>query len=202
MITSPNLNFLAQIEEYPEMTPILENKYQGFIKKEGIYEPWGKDITEKYLPHKSLKYLIENNLVTQDKNGDWILIEYSAGVSNSPDWLHWLETGCKRNWSIYKWKQDTDINEKFTFYSMETKDGWNRTYLSVKLNNHLYSRITNPNGFWVETVERTDICDGSGKEQLYYKDNFGSIQGKMPVKIEKKIQELKNKNIKFGYYKF
>jgi hypothetical protein len=172
----------------------------NFINEEGIYQP--ELGSPSVLSHKSLKYLIENDLVFQDENGDWILVEYSTGTTNSEDWFHWEKTGYKRSWSFHKWKHDTDLDGPHTCCSIETKEGWDKKYLTVKLNNHKYSRFTHPNGYWSETIIRTDICGGYGEEQLYYKDSLGTTSGKMPVKIGKKVQGLKDKGIEFGFYKF
>tara|TARA_R110000803_G_scaffold95937_1_gene164021 strand:+ start:146 stop:751 length:606 start_codon:yes stop_codon:yes gene_type:complete len=198
-----NQNFLSQIETHPEQTLLLEKNYEKFIKKEGIYEPeWITESFSEYKSFKPLRYLIENNLVVKDDDGDWILVQYSFGTTNTEEFFHWEKTGYQRVWSIFKWKSDTDLDENHTYYSIETKDGWNRKYLKILLNNHGYSKHIHPNGFWVETVNRTGRDDGYGENQLYYKDSLGNTSGKMPVKIGKKVQEIKDKGIEFGFYKF
>ncbi len=202
-----NSNFLAQILKYPELSQAIEEEYKDFIIKEGIFEPYdpnnrSSNPDKNFICFKPLRYLIENNFVTQDKNGDWILIDYNEGTSNESLFHHWMNTGYKTNWDITKWKQDTDLDESHSFYFVASKEGYIRSNLDIILNNHHYERNTYPNGFWAETVRRTDICDAWGKEQLYYGDAFGATQGKIPVKIGKKIQEIKNKGIEFGFYKF
>ena len=195
-----NSNFLFQIQPNHEHTLLLEEKYKNFIKKEGIYEPESQPSC--FLTHKPLRYLIENNFVFQDENQDWVLVKYSEGISNGEDWHHWLKTGYKRSWSVHRWKSDTNLDEIHTPYSCKTKDGWDRKYLKVKLNKHYYSKHVHSNGFWVETIQRLDVNDGYGEGQLYYRDSIGNISGKMLVKIGRKIQELKDKGIEFGFYKF
>lgn len=198
-----NSNSPTQKESILEQTLLLEKKYEKFIKKEGIYEPkWIPEILTRSNAFKPLRYLIENNLVVKDDDGDWILVQYSFGTTNTEEFFHWEKTGYQRVWSVFKWKSDTNLDEEHTYYSMETKDGWNRKYLKVLLNNHEYSKHTQLNGFWVETVTRMGIDDGYGSNQLYYKDSLGKIIGKMPLKIGKKVQEVKDKGIEFGYYKF
>ena len=171
-----------------------------FINEEGIYEPENRP--PDFLTHKPLRYLIENNFVFQDENQDWVLVGYSEGISNGEDWHHWLKTGYKRSWDVHRWKSDTNLDEICTSYSCETKGGWDRKYFKVRLNNHEYFQILHPNGYWVETVSRTDIEEAYGEEQLYYKNKDRLTSGKMPVKIGRKIQELKDKGIEFGFYKF
>jgi hypothetical protein len=181
----------------------LEEKYKNFIKKEGIYEPeWKTESFSEYKPFKPLRYLIENNLVVKDENEDWILVQYSFGATNTEEFFHWEKTGYQRIWSIYKWKPDTNLDEKDTYYSFESKSGLSRKCLKVKLNRHSYSKHIHSNGFWVETIQRLGVNDGYGEGQLYYKDPIGNTSGKMPVKIGRKIQELKDKGIEFGFYKF
>ena len=72
--------------------------------QEGIHE---SQQTE-YHAHLPLGVLIENNAVEQDKNGDWVMIEYSRGYTNSKEWFTWMETRHLTDWSITKWKADTD----------------------------------------------------------------------------------------------
>jgi uncharacterized protein (DUF1919 family) len=164
-----------------------------FINEEGIYEPEMR--SPDFLTHKPLKYLIENNLVFQDENGDWVLVEYCEGTSNEEDWNHWRKTGYKRSWSVTRWESNVNLNELNTSYSIETKDGWDRKYFKIKLNNHFYFQIINPDGYWSETVTRTDIDGGYGDAQLYYQNKLEPTLNKIPVKIGKKVQELKNKGI-------
>jgi hypothetical protein len=182
---------------------LLEEKYKKFIKKEGIYEPkWITEDISEYNPFKPLRYLIENNLVVKDDDGDWILVKYSFGFTNTEEFFHWKKTGYQRVWSIYKWKPDVDLDERHTFYSIETKNGLNKKILTIRLNNHEYSKHTYSNGYWVETVNRTGRDDGYGENQLHYKDSLGTTSGKMPIKIGKKIQETKGKGMELGFYKF
>lgn len=198
-----NSNFLPQIQTNSEHTLLLEEKYKNFIKKEGIYEPeWKSYNISEYEPFKPLRYLIENNLVVKDEDGDWILVQYSFGVTNTEEFFHWEKTGYRRIWNIYKWKPDTNLDERDTSYSFESKDGRSRKHLQVELNRHYYSKHIHSNGFWVETIQRIGIDDGYGENQLYYRDSLGNTSGKMPVKIGRKIQELKDKGIEFGFYKF
>jgi hypothetical protein len=198
-----NSNFLFQIQTNPEHILLLEEKYKNFIKKEGVYEPeWLTGDSSEYIPFKPLRYLIENDLVVKDSDGDWILIQYSFGATNTKEFFHWEKTGYKRIWSIYKWKSDVDLDERYTFYSIETKKGLNKKFLTIKLNNHEYSKHIYSNEYWVETVNRTGGYDGYGENQLYYKNSLRTTSGKIPVKIGKKVQELKDKGIEFGFYKF
>jgi hypothetical protein len=194
----------SQVQTKAEYALLLEEKYKNLIKKEGVYEPeWKTEKYDEYKPFKSLRYLIENDLVAKDEDGDWYLVQYSFGFTNTEEYFHWKKTGYQRVWSIYKWKPDTDLDEDDTSYLFESKNGCSRKHLKVKLNKHYYSKHTySDDGYWSETIQRIGVDDGFGGGQLYYKDSLNITSGKMPVKIGKKIQELKDKKIEFGFYKF
>ena len=176
-----------------------------FIDEKGLYQPQkstgdlGNQPDSKYqcMMHVPLKHLIENNYVFQDENEDWILVEYYAGELNSIDYINWIKTGYKKHWQVCRWKKDVNQDEISTLYSQETSCGWDRNYFRVELNNHTYRRIIHPNGYWVEKVDRIDNCD-----QLYYKNAYDRTSGKMPIKIGKKIQELRDQGLEVGFYKF
>jgi hypothetical protein len=197
-----NSNILLQIQNDNEHALFLEKKYKNYTKKEGIYNPgpkWKMKLYPDSEQYRSLRYLIENNLVVKSEDGDYILVLYCFGATNTEEFFHWEKTGYERVWTVYKWKQDTNLDEEDTYYSFETKFGEDVKYFKVKLNKHYYSKAIHFNGFWVETIEK---IGGSGGGQLYYKDSLGNTSGKMPVKIGGKIKELNDKGIKLGFYKF
>jgi hypothetical protein len=177
----------------------------SYIKEEGLYlpktpdNPWGMVPDElRFVFHTSkqpLKYLIENGHVFQDENKDWVLVRYSWGATNTEDYFHWEKTGYQRLWKIWKWDPNVDLDQSDTYYYVRPSGRGGSHHFKVRLNNHYYHRVTHPNGYWVETVER-------GLNQLYYKNSMGLCEGKFPVKIGKKVQELRDKGIEFGYYKF
>ena len=173
----------------------------SYIKEEGIYQPKTPDNpfgTPKFLfslPFQPLRYLIENDHVFQDENGDWVLVRYGCGSRDTEDYSHWEKTGYTRDWSILKWGPDVDLDESYTHHYQCSKSGYNRKYFKVQLNNHYYSRIIRLDGYWSEGVDR-------GYDTIYYGDSMGICKGKFPVKIGKKIQELRDKGIEFGFYKF
>ena len=177
----------------------------SYIKEEGIYLPKSPDnplgkppyasLYPQHISDQPLKYLIEKGHVFQDENGDWVLVEYSWGCTNTEDYFHWEKTGYQRDWSIFKWEPDVDLDQSDTCYQQYSKTGWDRKHFKVRLNTHYYSRTTHPDGYWSETVER-------GLDQLYYRNSMGLCEGKFPVKIGKKVQELRDKGIEFGFYKF
>jgi hypothetical protein len=183
-----------------------------FIKEEGEYDPEFGSQPGKGLTHHPLRYLIENNHVFQDENKDWVMITYSHGVTNGECFNHWLKTGYKTNWIIDRWKPDTNLDIKHSCYSHMEKEGWDTEFFSVIFKNHEYCRITRNSvdkeclSFfrhkWTETVKRLDIDGSYGEEQLYYRDSSNFTQRKMPVKIGKKVQELRDKGIENGVYEF
>ena len=61
--------------------------------------------------HYPLRRLIQEKIVTQNSDGDWERISYDPGTTNSPDFMHWLNTGEKLCWCIEKWKSNTDLDE-------------------------------------------------------------------------------------------
>jgi hypothetical protein len=173
----------------------------SYIKEEGVYAPkspdnlWGTPNSHFFLEDKPLRYLIENDHVFQDENGDWVLVKYSCGWMDTEDYSHWEKTGYARDWGIFKWQPDTDLDEPFTHYYHCDKSGREVKHFRVTLNSHYYDRIIRSSGYWSEGVDRK--CN-----TIYYGDSMGNFHGKFPVKIGKKVQELRDKGIEFGYYKF
>ena len=164
----------SQVQTKAKYALFLEEKYKNFIKKEGVYEPeWKTEKYDEYKPFKSLRYLIENDLVVKDETGDWILVQYGFGTTNTEEYFHWKKTGYQRVWSIYKWKPDTDLDEKDTYYLFESKNVCSIKHLKIKSNKHYYSKHTySDDGYWSETIQRLGVDDGFGGGQLYYKDSL------------------------------
>ena len=167
------------------------------------FTPLEKGIHESqqslWSPYDPLKVLIENNQVEQDDNGDWVMICYHWGYTNSKEHFHYMETGYLTDWTIYKWKHDVDQNERHTSYRTEAKDCIPREYLTIVNENHRYSKdLYEDDDFWTEGIES---IKNSSRLPLYYKDSLGNKNGKIPVKIGKKIQEIKDKGIISGFYK-
>ena len=183
-----------------------------FIKEEGEYDLKFGFQPGEGLAHHPLRYLIENNHVFQDENKDWVMITYDHGITNGECFNHWLETGYQKNWIITRWKSDTDLDIKHSHYASMDKEGWDTEVFRVRFKNHEYRRITYNSVDkehlpfirykWIETVRRLDIDGSYGEEQLYYRNSSNFTQGKMPVKIGKKVQELRDKGIENGVYEF
>lgn len=167
--------------------------------QEGIHESQQSE----FHAHLPLGILIENKAVEQDENGDWVMIEYSRGYTNSKEWFTWMETGHLTDWSITKWKADTDRDEAASYYRIENKDCIPREFLTIVNKHHRYERFLyeDEDNFWTENILslKTPDLNPIG----YYDCSLdGYRQGKMPVKIGKCIQEIKDKGIISGFYKF
>jgi hypothetical protein len=167
--------------------------------EEGIHE---SQQTE-YHSHLPLGILIENNAVQQDKNGDWVMIGYSRGYTNSKEWFTWMETGYLTDWCITKWKHDTNRDETSSYYRDENKDCIPREYLTIVNKHHRYSRylFEDDDNFWSEGIVSLKTKDWNPIN--YYDCSLnGYRRGKIPVKIGKCIQEIRDKGIVSGFYKF
>ena len=166
--------------------------------QEGIHE---SQQTE-YHAHLPLGVLIENNAVEQDKNGDWVMIEYSRGYTNSKEWFTWMETRHLTDWSITKWKADTDRDEIASYYRIENKDCIPRELLTIVNKHHRYERhLFEGDEFWAEHILSLKTKDLNPIN--YYDCSLnGYKRGKIPVKIGKHIQEIRDKGIVSGFYKF
>jgi hypothetical protein len=165
--------------------------------EEGIHESQQTEFHN----HLPLKILIENNAVEQDENGDWVMISYSRGMTNSKEWFTWMETGYLTDWSISKWKHDTDRDEIFTCYRIENKDCIPREFLTIANKHHRYCKdLFEGDSFWTEEIVSLKTGDWN---QVYYNCSLRTPQsGKIPVKLGKKIQEIKDKGIVSGFYRF
>ena len=164
--------------------------------EEGIHESQ----QSKYHSHLPLKILIENNAVEQDENGDWVMISYSRGYTNSKEWFTWMETGYLTDWCINRWKHDTDRDEICSFYRLENKDCIPREFLTIVNKHHRYSKyLFEGDDFWTEGIVSLKTEDW---DQIYYGDSLGGKNRKIPVKIGKCIQEVRDKGIVSGFYKF
>jgi hypothetical protein len=164
--------------------------------EEGIHE---SQQTEYYV-HLPLGILIENNAVQQDENGDWVMIKYNRGYTNSKEWFTWMETGYLTDWCITKWKHDTNRDETSSYYRDESKDCIPREFLTIVNKHHRYYRyLSEGDSFWVDGIVSLKTEDGY---PIYYEDSLGGKNGKIPVKIGKCIQEIRDKGIVSGFYKF
>jgi hypothetical protein len=164
--------------------------------EEGIHESQ----QFKYHHHFPLKTLIENNVVEQDENGDWVMISYGRGMTNSKEYFHYLETGYLTNWYIIKWKHDADQDETNTCYRIEYKNHTSREFLTIVNKHHRYSRyLFEGDNFWTEEIVSLKTGDW---DQIYYRDSLNKKSRKVPVKLGKNIQEIKDKGIVSGFYKF
>lgn len=163
--------------------------------QEGIHESQQTEFHH----HLPLGVLIENKAVEQDENRDWVMITYGRGMTNSKEWFTWMETGYLTNWHITKWKHDADQDEIGTAYRYESKDLVPREFLTIVNKHHRYSRhLFEGDDFWTENIVSLKTGDW---DQIYYRDSLGGKNGEIPIKIGKKIQEIKDKGIVSGFYK-
>jgi hypothetical protein len=171
----------------------------GKIKplQEGIHESQQSE----YHHHLPLGVLIENKAVEQDENGDWVMIEYSRGYTNSKEWFTWMETGHLTDWGIIKWKYDTDRDGVGSYYRIENKDCIPREFLTIVNKHHRYVKhLFEGDSFWSESIVSLKTKDW---DQIYYDCSLnGYKRRRIPVKIGKCIQEIKDKGIISGFYKF